>query len=226
MNIEQNLLYIKNEIRKTLKNSKRNLEDVTIIGVTKTIDVTRIQELVDLGIKDLGENKVQELLDKYDKIDGDINWHFIGHLQRNKVKYIIDKVKMIHSVDSLKLAQEINRQAEKHDIIMDILIQVNIGEEESKFGIKINQVEEFIKNVHMFEKLRIKGLMCIAPNTNNEEKLRNLFSNLYKKYIDILDKTLDNKCSHLSMGMSNDYKIAIEEGSNMIRVGTSVFGAR
>ncbi len=225
MSIEDNILYIKNEIADILKKSNRK-DDVIIIGVTKTIDIDRIQKIVDLGIKDLGENKVQELLDKYDKIKGEVNWHFIGHLQRNKVKYIIDKVKMIHSVDSVKLAKEINKEAHKHGIIMDILIQVNIGEEESKYGIKINQVEEFIKSIHMFANLRVKGLMCIAPYTKDVELLSNLFNSLYEKNIDISNKKLDNKYSHLSMGMSNDYKIAIEEGSNMVRIGTGIFGMR
>lgn len=226
MSIEENLNYIKNEIKNALENSDRTLDDITIIGVTKTIDVERIQKLVDLGINNLGENKVQELLDKYDKVKGDVKWHFIGHLQTNKVKYIIDKVILIHSVDSLKLATEIDKQAKKNNIIMDILVQINIGDEESKFGIDIDELDEFIKSVQMFENLRIKGLMCIAPHTDDVVLLRNLFSNLFEKSIDKVHKKIDNGYSNLSMGMSNDYKIAIQEGSNMIRLGTSLFGNR
>ncbi len=226
MNIEKNLEDIKKEIKNALESSPKQDNEVTIIGVTKTINIEKIQELVNLGIKNLGENKVQELLEKYDKIKGDVNWHFIGHLQTNKVKYIIDKVEMIHSVDSLRLVKEIDKQAKKHNKVMDILVQVNIGDESSKFGIQLAGVDKFIKTVQTFDNVNIKGLMCIAPYTNDVDCLRNLFSNLFKKYIDIFTNKVDNRDSHLSMGMSNDYKIAIKEGSNMVRLGTSIFGQR
>ncbi len=226
MSIENNLKKIKKEIKNSLEGSNRNIEDVTIIGVTKTRNVAEIQRLVDLGINNLGENRVQELLEKYDKVKGNVKWHMIGHLQTNKVKYIIDKVEMIHSVDSLKLAKEIDKQAKKHNKNMDILVQVNIGEEESKNGIKLADADKFIKSVQMFDNVRVKGLMCIAPYTNDTELLRNLFSDFFEKYIDILNKKVDNIDSHLSMGMSNDFKIAIKEGSNMVRLGTSIFGKR
>ncbi len=226
MSIQKNLNIIKKEIKTTLEGTKKDVDDITIIGVTKTVSVPKIQELVNLGIKNLGENRVQELLDKYDKIEGDVKWHLIGHLQTNKVKYIVDKVTMIHSVDSLKLVKEIDKQAKKHEKVMDILVQVNIGNEDSKYGIQLADVDKFIKTVQMFDNVRIKGLMCIAPYTNDVELLRNLFSDLYEKYIDNFTKKVDNIDSYLSMGMSNDFKIAIKEGSNMIRLGTSIFGER
>ncbi len=224
--IKENLNKIQQDIKEVLEGTNRNIEDITIIGVTKTVDVERIQELVDLGVKNLGENRVQELLDKYDKISGDVNWHLIGHLQTNKVKYIIDKVTMIHSVDNIKLVKEIDKRAKQHNLVMDILIQVNIGEEESKFGVKLNQAEDFIKEVKKYQNVSVKGLMCIAPLTDDVALLESLFINLYKIYVDNINKNIDNDSNHLSMGMSNDYKLAIKCGSNMVRIGTSLFGDR
>ena len=186
-----------------------------------------INEAIDCGITDIGENKVQEIMDKYEHVKP-VRWHLIGHLQTNKVKYIIDKVSMIHSVDSLKLAQEINKRAQQHNLTMDILIQVNSAEEESKFGITTEETGQLIRDIlDSCENIRIRGLMCIAPFEENPEDVRVYFAEvkkLYDEYGKMEHPHLDFK--YLSMGMSGDFHVAIEEGSNLIRVGTSIFGAR
>ena len=186
-----------------------------------------INEAIDAGITDIGENKVQEIMDKFDSVKP-VRWHLIGHLQTNKVKYIIDKVSMIHSVDSLHLAQEIDKRAAQHGITMDILIQVNSAQEESKFGISTDETEGMIRDIlDKCPNIRIRGLMCIAPFAENPEDVRVYFAQvkkLYDEYSSIEHKNLDFK--YLSMGMSHDYEVAILEGSNLIRVGTAIFGER
>ncbi len=207
--------------------SGRKAEDVLLCAVTKTRTADEINEAIDAGITDIGENKVQEIMDKFDSVKP-VRWHLIGHLQTNKVKYIIDKVSMIHSVDSLHLAQEIDKRAAQHGITMDILIQVNSAQEESKFGISTDETEGMIRDIlDKCPNIRIRGLMCIAPFAENPEDVRVYFAQvkkLYDEYSSIEHKNLDFK--YLSMGMSHDYEVAISEGSNLIRVGTAIFGER
>ena len=207
--------------------SGRKAEDVLLCAVTKTRTAEEINEAIDAGITDIGENKVQEIMDKFDSVKP-VRWHLIGHLQTNKVKYIIDKVSMIHSVDSLHLAQEIDKRAAQHGITMDILIQVNSAQEESKFGISTDETEGMIRDIlDKCSNIRIRGLMCIAPFAENPEDVRVYFAQvkkLYDEYSSIEHKNLDFK--YLSMGMSHDYEVAILEGSNLIRVGTAIFGER
>ena len=207
--------------------SGRKAEDVLLCAVTKTRTAEEINEAIDAGITDIGENKVQEIMDKFDSVKP-VRWHLIGHLQTNKVKYIIDKVSMIHSVDSLHLAQEIDKRAAQHSITMDILIQVNSAQEESKFGISTDETEGMIRDIlDKCPNIRIRGLMCIAPFAENPEDVRVYFAQvkkLYDEYGSIEHKNLDFK--YLSMGMSHDYEVAILEGSNLIRVGTAIFGER
>ena len=223
MGIAQNLETIKKNIKTACENKGRNPEDVKIIAVTKTRTPEEIKEVISLGICDIGENRVQELMDKYDKIEGNVRWHIIGRLQSNKVKYIADKVYMIHSVDSIKLAKEINRRCEKIGKVMNILIEVNSGEE-NKGGIKYDEVDGFIKEIMTFKNISIKGLMTMAPLGASEDELRKVFLNLYNLSVDIAKKKYDNVyMEELSMGMSGDYALAIEEGATMIRPGRSLF---
>ena len=225
--INSNLCRIQDKIRAAYEKSDRNYFDITLIGVTKTIDAKRISELVSLGIKDLGENRVQELLEKEPVIDSSVNWHLIGHLQTNKVKYIIDKVKLIHSVDSLRLAKEINKQAKANNICANVLIEINIADENSKFGIKPGELGDFLDEMASFSNIMTKGLMCVAPYVENPEENRDYFRIMRRMFVDSGAKSLNNiNMQYLSMGMTNDYETAIEEGANMIRVGTGIFGTR
>lgn len=202
-------------------------DDILLVGVTKTRTAEELNEGIDAGLTDIGENKVQEIMDKYDFVKP-VRWHMIGHLQTNKVKYIIDKVSMIHSVDSYKLAEEINKRARQHDIIMDILIQVNSAEEESKFGVKTVETEDLIRSIlENCPHIRVKGLMCIAPFSEDPEDIRMYFAEvkkLYDHYGQINHERLE--FNYLSMGMSHDFEVAILEGSNLIRVGSAIFGER
>ncbi len=227
MSIRENIAHINQLKAEAAQRSGRSGEDVLLVAVTKLHDVDEINEAIDCGITDIGENKVQEIMDKYEHVKP-VRWHLIGHLQTNKVKYIIDKVSMIHSVDSLKLAQEINKRAQQHNLTMDILIQVNSAEEESKFGITTEETGQLIREIlDTCENIRIRGLMCIAPFEENPEDVRVYFAEvkkLYDEYGKMEHPHLDFK--YLSMGMSGDFHVAIEEGSNLIRVGTSIFGAR
>ena len=201
--------------------------EVTLVAVSKTKPVSMLQEVYDLGIRVFGENKVQEIRDKYEALPADIEWHMIGHLQTNKVKYIIDKVKLIHSVDSLRLAETIEKEAEKHNCTADILLEVNVAEEESKFGLKTEEVIPVYEKILQYSHINVRGLMTIAPFVENPEKNRSIFADLHKLYVDIKRKNIDNgTVSILSMGMTNDYEVAIEEGATMVRIGTGIFGAR
>ena len=227
MSIRENIAHINQLKAEAAQRSGRSGEDVLLVAVTKLHGVDEINEAIDCGITDIGENKVQEIMDKYEHVKP-VRWHLIGHLQTNKVKYIIDKVSIIHSVDSLKLAQEINKRAQQHNLTMDILIQVNSAEEESKFGITTEETGQLIRDIlDSCENIRIRGLMCIAPFEENPEDVRVYFAEvkkLYDEYGKMEHPHLDFK--YLSMGMSGDFHVAIEEGSNLIRVGTSIFGAR
>ena len=225
--IDQNIIEIQNEINDVCAKVGRDPNEVTLIAVSKTKPYTDIEEAMKSGCLDYGENKVQELDQKYDLLPKDINWHMIGHLQRNKVKYLVGKVKMIHSVDSLRLAKQIEKEFAKKDLIADILIEVNMAGEESKFGIKPEETEELIREISKLKHVKVCGLMTIAPYTLEPEDNRVYFKKLKELSVDIDSKNIDNvTMSVLSMGMSGDYRVAIEEGSTMIRVGTKIFGER
>ena len=225
--LKEQLANVEKEILLACEKSHRNREDVTLIAVSKTKPVETLQKAYDLGVRVFGENKVQELVDKYDTLPKDIEWHMIGHLQRNKVKYIIDKVHCIHSVESLRLAETIEKEAAKHDRIIQILIEVNVAGEESKFGLTPNEVPSFVEEISKFPHLRVNGLMTIAPFVDNPEDNRPVFKALKKLSVDIEAKNIDNVSMNvLSMGMTNDYQVAIEEGATMVRVGTGIFGER
>ncbi|MDR1558511.1 MAG: YggS family pyridoxal phosphate-dependent enzyme [Clostridiales bacterium] len=226
-NIEENLARVRSNIDAAARRSGRNPAEVKLIGVTKTIDVERIRTLLSLGVNSLGENKPQELAEKYAALGNGPEWHLIGHLQTNKVRLIIDKAAMIHSVDSLRLAGEINRRAAAVGRVMDILVELNIAAEPSKHGIPPDKTLSFVEEISELENLRIRGLMCVAPNVDEPEKNRIFFAKMREIFIDI-----KNKCVHnidmldLSMGMTNDYEIAVEEGATIARIGTGIFGSR
>lgn len=225
--IKEQLAEVEQHIQSACIRSGRKREDVTLIAVSKTKPVEMLQEAYDAGVRIFGENKVQELVDKYEMLPKDIHWHMIGHLQTNKVKYIVDKVECIHSVDSLKLAEVIEKEAAKKNCRVNILIEVNVAQEESKFGISINEVFPFIEKVAAFPHICVQGLMTIAPFVENAEENRTIFERLHNLSVDIMSKNIDNvNVSVLSMGMTNDYEVAIEEGATMIRVGTGIFGKR
>lgn len=227
MFLEGNLNKLREDIEKTLERLNKPKDYVKLVGVTKTVDVETIEKAIKLGLEDIGENKVQELVEKIDNIGKKVNYHMIGHLQTNKVKYIIDSVSLIHSLDRISLAKEIDKRAGQKNLIIDVLVQVNIAEEESKFGLKVEDVIPFIEEVSKYKNIRIKGLMTLAPYTDDEDLLRKVFrtmTSLKDKVADI--KIVNVEMEYLSMGMSNDYKIAIEEGANLIRVGSRIFGDR
>lgn len=225
--IIDNLQEIEKNIMKACENSGRKREEITLIAVSKTKPVSMLEEVYNTGIRDFGENKVQELCDKYDCLPKDIKWHMIGHLQTNKVKYLMDKSYLIHSVDSLRLANEIEKQASKCDKTVEILIEVNIAEEESKFGLFKDEVISLVREIATLPHLRIKGLMTIAPYVEDPEENRQYFRQIKQLSVDINNQNIDNVSMNiLSMGMSGDYMVAIEEGATMIRVGTSIFGER
>lgn len=225
--LKENLADVEAKLVKACENSGRQRGDVTLIAVSKTKPVETLKYAYDLGVRVFGENKVQELTDKYEALPKDIQWHMIGHLQRNKVKYIIDKVALIHSVDSIRLAETIEKEAAKHNITANILIEVNVAKEESKFGLMPEELDEFIDKIKGFKHIQVKGLMTIAPFVENPETNREIFRSLRKLSVDISNKNVDNvNVSILSMGMTNDYTVAVEEGATMVRVGTGIFGAR
>jgi len=224
--IEKRLEQVYQTIAAAAEKSGRKADAITLIAVTKTHSAEEINRAIRAGVTDIGENKVQEILEKYDDVLP-VRWHLIGHLQTNKVKYIIDKVSMIHSVDSIHLMDEIERQAKKHNIQMDILIQVNISGEETKFGIRPEEIPEFLAHAEELTNTKVRGLMTIAPKINTNMSNRLHFDNIREIFIDISAKKYDNiSMEYLSMGMSGDYPEAIEAGSNMVRVGSDIFGER
>ena len=225
--LKDNLYIVEENIRLACNKSGRNREDVTLIAVSKTKPVSDLQTVYDYGIRTFGENKVQELCDKEQVLPKDIKWHMIGHLQTNKVKYLMGKTDLIHSVDSLKLAREIEKQSAKYGIISDILIEVNIAEEESKFGIKKEDTMSLIREIAQLSHVRIQGLMTIAPFVDNPEDNRIYFRQIKELSVDINNQNIDNvNMTILSMGMTGDYMVAIEEGATHVRVGTGIFGER
>ena len=232
MNSEADFVYgnlerVRERVREAELRSGRKPGDVRIIAVTKTVEPERILKAIDCGITDIGENRVQEMMEKYDIIDRGCRWHLIGRLQTNKIKYIADKVSLIHSLDRMELAEEIQKRADKAGRIIEALVQVNIAGEETKSGISPEQALEFVRALSGFGNIRVKGLMTIAPMAENPEDIRWVFSGLRKLLIDIRKENIDNiDMDCLSMGMSNDFETAIEEGSNMVRIGTAIFGRR
>lgn len=225
--LKENLAQVEAKIQEACNKAGRNRDEVTLIAVSKTKPVPMLQEIYDCDVRDFGENKVQEMCEKIEILPNDIKWHMIGHLQTNKVKYIVGKTELIHSVDSLKLAQEIQKQALKKDVIVPILIEVNIAQEDTKFGIKKEDTIELVKEISQLDHVRIMGLMTIAPYVENAEDNRLYFRGIKQLSVDIDNQNIDNVCMNvLSMGMTGDYTVAIEEGSTMVRVGTGIFGER
>lgn len=227
MSIKDNIASIKQNIKEIEEKCHRE-DEVNLMAVTKTVDVDKVLEAIDAGITDIGENKPQELSRKYEMIGDKVRYHLIGTLQTNKVKYIIDKAYMIHSLDRISLCEEIQKRAEKIDKVIKCLVQVNISKEESKHGLEEEQVVDFIKQVSKdYKNIHIQGLMTMAPFVDDEKEIRKVFSKLKKLSVEISNLNLPNvEMDTLSMGMSHDYKIAIEEGATIIRVGTSIFGQR
>ena len=230
--IDENLSLIREKINRAvlIRDDKYKTGEVRLLAVTKTVEAEKINFAISKGVDLIGENKVNELLDKYDKLDKDgLEIHFIGTLQTNKVKYIIDKVNLIQSVNSIRLAEEINKRAAQKNIKMDILVELNIGEEESKIGIKSGETLEFIQSLKDFENLRVKGLMTIPPVSENPEKTetKKYFSKMSEIFVDISSKKIDNiDMRILSMGMSEDFEEAISRGANIVRIGRAIFGDR
>ncbi len=227
MSIKENLLDVEKKIERAAIKSGRRREDITLIAVTKTRTADEINEAIACGVTDIGENKPQEVRDKYPSVNNDAKWHMIGTLQTNKIKYIIDKVALIHSVDSIHLMDEIDKQAKKHDLVMNILIQVNISGEETKHGVAPNELRSLLKHAGELSNIHVDGLMTIAPKIEGNVTNSLHFDNIRKLFVDISREKYDNvtmRC--LSMGMSGDYETAIECGATMVRVGTAIFGAR
>jgi hypothetical protein len=225
--LKDNLNDVEQRITQACERAGRKREEVTLIAVSKTKPVSDLEEIYAAGVRDFGENKVQELCSKIEVMPEDIRWHMIGHLQRNKVKYIIDKVALIHSVDSFRLAEEINIQAKKKQLVVPILVEVNIAEEESKFGVTREDAIELVKQIATLDGVSIKGLMTIAPYVVDSEENRGFFRKIKDLSIDIATQNIDNvSMDILSMGMTGDYEVAIEEGATMVRVGTGIFGQR
>ncbi|QUH20911.1 YggS family pyridoxal phosphate-dependent enzyme [Alkaliphilus sp. B6464] len=227
MTLEKNIEDILDRVERAAIASNRNPEEVKLIAVTKTVDIDIMKRAIEYGIVHVGENKVQELVRKYEAIGPVVKWHLIGHLQRNKVKYIIDKVDLIHSLDSYRLAEEIDKRAKEINRVVECLLQVNVSGEESKYGISVKGAKELLKEIVTLNNVKIVGLMTMAPHVENQEETRQYFSALKTLSEEISEIGLENvEMKYLSMGMSNDFEIAIEEGASLIRVGSSIFGER
>lgn len=225
--LKENLAEVQSRVEQACKRAGRDVAEVTLIAVSKTKPVTDLQEIYNAGVRDFGENKVQEMCDKMEKMPKDINWHMIGHLQRNKVKYIVGNVALIHSVDSYRLAEEINIQAKKKGIVVPILVEVNIADETTKFGVSKEDAMELVRQIASLDALSIKGLMTIAPYVVDPEENRAYFRKIKELSVDIDNQNIDNvSMDILSMGMTGDFEVSIEEGATMVRVGTGIFGKR
>ena len=225
--ISENVRDVFARIEQAAARAGRNPADITLVAATKTVDPDRINEAVRAGITDIGENRVQEFTDKYDSITDGVTRHFIGHLQTNKVKYIVGKTQLIHSADSDRVLDEIQRLSKKQGIRTNVLIEVNSSGEETKFGVALDDVEKILKENEKRDSVLIRGLMTIGPNYSEEDEIREGFRKTYKKFLDIKQKKYDNSIiDFLSMGMSADFEIAIEEGANIVRVGSAIFGKR
>lgn len=225
--VKEQYIKTKEQVEVLCEQSAREPGACTLIAVSKTKPAEMLLEAYEGGCRDFGENKVQELLDKYDKLPKDVRWHMIGHLQTNKVKYIVDKVALIHSVDSLKLAVQISREATKRGMVVPVLLEVNLAEEESKYGFLASQVENAVREISKLEGIQIQGLMTVAPFVENGEKNRGYFRQLKQLSVDISNKNIDNvNMDILSMGMTGDYMVAVSEGATFVRVGSGIFGNR
>lgn len=225
--LAHNLAQVQKNIEEACLAAGRDPSEVTLVAVSKTKPVDMLKEAYDAGARVFGENKVQEIMDKYDHLPEDAEWHMIGHLQRNKVKYIVDKVAMIHSVDSMRLAETIEQEAAKKNVRVPILAEVNVAEEESKFGLRVEEVLPFLEEAAKLPHLEVCGLMTIAPFVENPEDNREIFHKLKELSVDIAEKNINNiTMSVLSMGMTGDYQVAVQEGATMVRVGTGIFGER
>lgn len=225
--ISDNYKEVERRIKRACEVSGRNRTDVKLISVSKTKPISDIKEVMECGAAVFGENKVQELTEKYDALPKNLEWHLIGHLQRNKVKYIIGKTAFIHSVDSLRLAEQIEEESRKADVVTNILIEVNVSGEDTKFGVSPEETVSLVKEISSLQHVHICGLMTIAPYTEDPESNRIYFKKLRELAVDIRAKNIDNvNMRELSMGMTGDYEVAIEEGATMVRVGTGIFGAR
>lgn len=226
IDIDKNLQTVKENIQKSLEKVNR-VDEVILVGVTKTLDIDTVNKGIELGIDNIGENKVQEIQEKYSLLKKYPKIHMIGHLQTNKVKYIIDKVDLIHSLDRRSLAEEIQKRAYKALLIKDVLIQVNISKEESKYGLELEELDIFLEEISAYENIKVRGLMTMAPFDASEEYIRCVFKRAKETFENMKKLSYKNfKIDYLSMGMTNDYMLAIEEGSNMVRVGTGIFGKR
>lgn len=227
--IKENLRQVQNRIETAAKRADRSSDEIKLVAVTKMRDIAEIQEIVEAGIVDLGENRVQELRDKYDTIKQEINWHMIGHLQRNKVKYIMrmERCDLIHSMDSMRLAKRINKRAGMADRVMDVLVQINVAGDENKFGLKPKETIEYLKEVSEFENLQVKGLMTMVPYVDDSEQVRPHFRKLKELFEKVKKVEIPNiEMQELSMGITNDFEVAIEEGATIVRVGSAIFGPR
>ena len=225
--LETQLKEVEAKIQAACDRAGRKREEVTLIAVSKTKPIEMLQEAYDLGVRVVGENKVQEITAKYDALPDDIHWHMIGHLQRNKVKYIAGKVALIHSVDSLRLAKTISEEAVKHNCEIPLLIEVNVAGEESKFGVSVEETLPLIEEIAKLPAIHVEGLMTIAPYVEDPEENRPVFRKLKELSVDIAAKNINNvRMAILSMGMTGDYEVAVEEGATLVRVGTGVFGER
>lgn len=225
--IRENLLKVEENMKAACERAGRKPEEVTLIAVSKTKPMEMIEEALACGKREFGENKAQEMKEKCDTLPKDIKWHFIGHLQTNKVKYVVGRAFLIHSVDSYHLAEAIEAESAKKNVISHVLIEVNVANEESKFGLKTDETLELVEKIALLPHIRIDGLMTIAPFVENPQMNRPVFRDLRKLSVDIKEKNIDNVSMNvLSMGMTNDYEVAIEEGATYVRVGTAIFGER
>ena len=225
--IKENYLEVNEKVRKACEKAGRSEDAVTLIAVSKTKPLEDLREAYEAGARDFGENKVQELVDKIPQMPGDIRWHMIGHLQRNKVKYIVDKVYMIHGVDSVRLGEEISKEAVKHGVTVRILIEVNVAGEDTKYGVSPAEAPQLAEELSKLPGISLQGLMTIAPYVTDPEENRLIFAKLRQLAVDISEKNIDNVSMNvLSMGMTGDYEVAVEEGATFVRVGTGIFGER
>lgn len=227
MELQQNLSLVHEKIQRAAESAGKNAQNITLVAVSKTVDVDKIQQAIDLGVTDLGENRPQELKRKSEAIAASVNWHQIGQLQTNKVKYVVDRAVLIHSLDRVGLAEEIERQCVKKNIVASCLIQVNIGREPNKSGIMMETMDDFLKELSAFPHVKVKGLMTVPPIMENSQKQREYFRQMHQEFERLKqweDKNV--RMEYLSMGMSDDYVEAILEGANMVRVGSAIFGAR
>lgn len=226
--IEENYRAVEKRVAEAARRSGRDPKEITLIAVSKTKPLSDIGKLIKIGVKEFGENKPQELRDKYDAVSTPVHFHQIGHLQTNKVKYVVGRAVLIHSVDSMHLAEAIEKEAEKKDITVDVLIEVNAAEEESKFGCTLAEAKELFFSVAKLPHLHVRGLMTIAPFVDDPEENRKVFRDMHELLLDIKSESIDNSedINILSMGMTNDFEVAVEEGATMVRVGTAIFGER